>query len=53
MQDPQWLSLYDNLPSKHALALAEQGVCNGKTPALSVQAIVHRLQSPQPQYERR
>lgn len=55
VQDPQWRSLYDNLPSKHALALAEQGVCNGKSTALSVQAIIHRLQNSQSplQYERR
>ncbi len=54
VQDPQWRSLYDNMPSKHALALAEQGVCNGKAPALSAQAIIHRLKSPPQQlYERR
>ena len=51
VQDPQWRSLYDNIPSKHALALAEQGVCNGRAPTSSAQAIIHRLKSPQ-QYER-
>lgn len=53
VQDPQWVSLYANTPSRHALALAEQGVCNGRTPALSPQAIIRQLQSPQQQYERR
>jgi len=53
VEDPQWLSLYANIPSKHALALAEQGVCNGKAPANSVEAIIRQLKNPQQQYERR
>ncbi|MDR3452875.1 MAG: CNP1-like family protein [Rhodoferax sp.] len=51
VEDPQWLSLYANLPSKHALAVAEQGVCNGKAPAGSAQAIIRQLKNP-PQYQR-
>ncbi len=32
LADPQWQSL-DNLPSKHALALARQGLCEGRSVA--------------------
>lgn len=42
--DPQWSHLTDNLPSKHALALARQGVCDGRSVAASsVAAIVNEL----------
>jgi CNP1-like family len=40
--DPQWRSIYD-APSKHALALAKQGVCTGKSAAQSVGEIVTSL----------
>lgn len=40
--DPKWRSLYD-VPSKHALALAKQGVCTGKTAAQTVNEIVTSL----------
>jgi hypothetical protein len=40
--DPQWKSMYDT-PSRHALALAKQGVCTGKTTAQSVNEIVAAL----------
>lgn len=53
VEDPQWLSLYANIPSRHALALAEQGVCNGRAPANSVEAIIRQLTSTQQQYDRR
>jgi CNP1-like family len=42
VQDPQWKSIYD-APSKHALALAKQGVCTGKAAAQSVGEIVTSL----------
>ena len=29
--DPQWKNLSDSQPSMHALALARQGVCNGRS----------------------
>ncbi|MFZ4481919.1 MAG: CNP1-like family protein [Rhodoferax sp.] len=32
--DPQWQRLNDNLPSKHALALAQQGLCEGRSTAV-------------------
>lgn len=47
VQDPQWHGLNDNLPSKHALALARQGVCDGRSMAASsVDAIVNALKNP-------
>ncbi|WP_232834370.1 CNP1-like family protein [Rhodoferax ferrireducens] len=46
VQNPQWQGLDDNLPSKHAMALARQGVCEGRsTSASSATAIVHALQN--------
>ncbi|TXT38292.1 MAG: hypothetical protein FD135_2984 [Comamonadaceae bacterium] len=33
VKDPQWRDLGDNLPSKHAMALVQQGVCEGRTVA--------------------
>lgn len=52
IQDPQWRGLSDNLPSRHALALARQGVCEGRsTTASSVATIVNVLRNPkQDQY---
>lgn len=47
--DPKWRSLNDNLPSKHALALARQGVCSGRTPSgQSAADIVNALKYPKP-----
>jgi hypothetical protein len=42
VQDPQWKSMYD-VPSKHALVLAKQGVCTGNTAAQTVSEIVTSL----------
>jgi hypothetical protein len=42
VQDPQWKSMYD-VPSKHALSLAKQGVCTGNTAAQTVNEIVTSL----------
>lgn len=48
-QDPQWRRLNDNLPSRHALALAKQGVCDGRaTAGNSAAAIVNALKYPKP-----
>ena len=45
--DPKWHDLNDNLPSKHAMALARQGVCDGlSVSASSATAIVARLKNP-------
>lgn len=43
VQDATWKSMY-NMPSKHALALAKQGVCTGNTAAQNVNEIVTSLQ---------
>lgn len=44
IKDPQWRGLNDNLPSRHALALANQGICESPTIAAhSVAAIVKAL----------
>lgn len=42
--DPQWKKLSDSQPSMHALALARQGVCDGRSAsAQSPQAIIRTL----------
>jgi hypothetical protein len=47
VQEPQWQKLNDNLPSRHAMALARQGVCDsGSTTASSVAAIIKALKNP-------
>jgi len=49
VKNPQWQGLNDNLPSRHALALARQGACQGhSTPGNSVAEIVKALKSPVP-----
>ncbi len=44
--NPQWKSLLDNMPSKHALRLARAGLCDSASPTLSVTEMVARLKSP-------
>ncbi len=47
VRDPQWQGLNDNLPSRHALALARQGVCEGRAAtANSVATMVNVLKNP-------
>lgn len=42
--NPQWRKLTDSQPSMHALALARQGVCEGRSAAApSPQAIIRKL----------
>lgn len=43
IDDPQWRSLYDKLPSRHTLMLARQGACAGTAPAQSPTAMVQAL----------
>lgn len=44
IKDPQWRELNDNNTSKHALALARQGACEGRTAtAVSVPAMISTL----------
>lgn len=35
VKEPPWRNLTDNLPSKHALAMARQGACDGRAAAAS------------------
>ena len=47
VSNPQWRPLNDNNTSKHALALARQGACDGRSAAArTVQAIVSALKNP-------
>jgi hypothetical protein len=47
IQDPQWRGLGENLPSKHAVAIARQGACEGRSAtASSAAAIVNALKYP-------
>jgi hypothetical protein len=46
VQDPPWQDLSGSFPSKHALALARQGVCEGRSVASSSAAgIISRLKT--------
>ncbi len=47
--EPQWQDMNGRLPSKHALALARQGLCDGhSTPAGAVRAMIDKLTHPYP-----
>lgn len=42
--EPPWRNMSDNLPSKHALAFARQGACDGRSvPASSTADIIRAL----------
>jgi hypothetical protein len=40
---PQWRSIFDNMPSKHTLALAKAGACDNASQASSVEEIIRQL----------
>lgn len=40
---PEWRSLFANMPSKHALALARAGACDNASQASSVDEVVRKL----------
>jgi hypothetical protein len=42
---PEWRSLFENMPSKHALRFARAGACDSAAPATSVDVVVRRLKS--------
>jgi hypothetical protein len=44
--NPEWRSLFGNLPSKHALRFAKAGACDNAAPATSVNELVSRLKNP-------
>jgi len=52
--DPKWKKLNDSQPSMHALALARQGVCEGRSAVgHSPQAIIRKLRQSVPQGSQR
>jgi hypothetical protein len=46
VSDPQWRSMFGNMPSKHPLRLAKAGACDNAAPASSVKEMVSRLKNP-------
>ena len=46
LDNPQWRSLYETMPSRHALRFAQAGACDGASPPLSVDILVRRLKTP-------
>ncbi len=47
LEDPQWTPLNDNQPSRHALAFARQGACDGRAAtATTVDQIIRLLKNP-------
>ena len=46
VSNPEWHSLFGNMPSKHALRFAKAGACDNATPPSSVKQLVSRLKNP-------
>ena len=46
VSNPEWRSMFGNLPSKHALRFAKAGACDSVTPASSVKEMVNQLKNP-------
>ena len=46
LDKPQWRSLYETMPSRHALRFAQAGACDGASTPLSVDRLVRRLKTP-------
>lgn len=44
--NPEWRSMFGNMPSKHALRFARAGACDNASPPLTVDALVSRLKKP-------
>jgi len=45
VDNPEWRSVFGNMPSRHAVQLARTAVCSNSAPASSVGEIVQRLKS--------
>lgn len=45
VSDPQWKSMYEYQPSKHALILAKQGLCQGAAPVSTVSELVRNVRA--------
>ena len=50
VQNPQWKQMTDNLPSRHAYAIAKQGGCDGRTSSKRDDTI-RALKRPHKQYD--
>ncbi len=46
VSNPEWRTLFGNMPSKHALRFAQAGACDNAAMPLSVTALVRRLKNP-------
>ena len=46
VKDPQWRSMFGNMPSKHALVFAKAGACENAAPVQDVRLLVSRLKNP-------
>ncbi|SFB67775.1 CNP1-like family protein [Polaromonas sp. OV174] len=46
VSNPEWRTLFGNMPSKHALRFARAGACDSAAPAPSVHVLVNRLKDP-------
>ncbi|MGQ0708459.1 MAG: CNP1-like family protein [Rhodoferax sp.] len=44
--EPQWRYWNDNMPSRHAIAIARQGACDGLLPPANPAAIVRAMREP-------
>jgi hypothetical protein len=45
VSQPEWRSMFGNMPSKHPLRLAKAGACDNAAPAISVREMVSRLKN--------
>lgn len=46
VQEPQWRSMTDNLPSRHAFAISKQGGCDGRSAAKAADIVRVLKQGP-------
>ena len=46
VSQPEWRSLFGNMPSRHALRFAQAGGCDNATAPSSVKVLVSRLKNP-------
>lgn len=46
VSDPQWKSMFGNMPSRHPLRLARAGGCENAAPASSVTSMINRMKTP-------
>ena len=46
VSNPEWRSMFGNMPLKHPLRLAKAGACDNAAPASSVKEIINQLKNP-------